>query len=315
MEIEIRKISVYEEARYNIESLCNFSSPKFIYGDLIVLKSNGKYGCINRKTGKLVIDFSFDEFEVAKNGIIKAIIYWSSGNGKTVLFYDINGNYIDKCEIPNEKESYFLKEDELDISFVISEEFDEYFFTTNYTSEHILANGTAIVTSGLHIDHIPKSSIKRLTDATPIYPKKVENFEDFEREVNEKVNKYNINTISPFLDPNWVVIDNCIYFSIDGQLKVFDLVKNDFVGLIENYISFPLERIVVSDKNIAFYKNKYSNYKLLLEKDHLVAVNENSFALEFKFGNAIKNKYFANEQEMEEYIIKFEEEFLNKILS
>lgn len=315
MEIEIRKISVCEEVGYNIRTLCDFSSPKFIYGDLIALKSNGKYGCINKKTGKLVIEFSFDDIEVGKNGIIKAIIYWSSGNGKTVLFYDINGQYIDKCGIPKEKESYFLKENDLDISFVISEEFDEISFTTDYTSEHILANGTSVVTSGLDIDHIPKSSIKRLSDAMPIYPKEIENFDDFEIEVKEKVNKYNINTISPFLDPNWVVIEDCIYFSNEGQLKVFDLVKNDFVGLIENYIFFPMESIVVSDKNIAFYKNKYSNYKLLFEKDHLVAVNENSFALEFKFGSAIKNKYFTSEEEMEEYIIIFEEEFLNKILS
>ena len=167
---------------------------------------------------------------------------------------------------------------------------------------------------GYDIGYIHKNSIKKLSEDIPSYAKVIENPEMIEKDVIEKLNKYyNSNKfVSPFTDPNWVIIKDCIYYSAEGQLKIFDLKQSEFVSLFENKILFPDGYI--SDKFISYYRSKYSDYNLIVENDHLVALTNQNFAVEIQFGKAKRHKFFVSEEAADEYISEFEEKILDKIL-
>jgi hypothetical protein len=127
MELLVRKAPMPKVCEYTLRDFFNFSVPSFIYGNLICLRSNGKAGCICKKTGRLLIAFNYDKITVAKNGIVKAYYEAIDGN-PNMDFYDSTGKKVAKyCYIEGAKEheEYYIHEDEIDLSVITYEDHDE----------------------------------------------------------------------------------------------------------------------------------------------------------------------------------------------
>lgn len=316
MKFEIKKFNTQDICEYDLNTFLNFGLPQFIYGDLIALGGGGKMGCLNKVNGSVSIPFKYDDIEIAKNGIIKAISF-KGEESKDIDFYDITGKYLAKYHLGKEeleRESYFVEEDDVAICVIDWQDFDEDTYSISTICRSILADGTVLTTCLNREDKkkIPKNNVKPIYVKTYNYNRELKGMGV--EEVGSDIFYKTPDEKEIITATIWALMeDNTLYYYSSG-LRAFDFNERKHINLFEKGVEMYGSGESMLYSEILIAKKFFKDSHFVMNGDHLVMFYRNYYGLEICFERATKRKFFETEEKRETYLLKLEESVLEKFL-